>query len=380
MPLSLYKLNLSQFRGYEAARLEVGGAQMVVLTGDNGAGKTNILEAVSLLVAGKGLRNADLIDMKNRTAGAEDVWAIAAEVETATGISVRIGTGLDRSKDSLKHRRIIRINGKDVKTQGELSGFISAVWLTPQMDRLFLEGSAARRKFFDRLVFSFAPDHITRLNRYEKQIRERMRILQASMPADPLWLAGVENQLAGDAVAIAAQRLHVLEHLGHYGAKLKAEQSLFPVPLLSMEGWVENALLQSPALAVEEALKIRFAQSRGLDKETGRSHEGIHRSDLKVIYADKNMPAAQCSTGEQKGLLVAIVLAHALMMQAEKGFVPLILLDEVAAHLDAARRQQLFGYLASFHSQVWLTGTDAATFAPLSSCARFFNIHHGKIT
>lgn len=380
MPLSLRKLNLSQFRGYEAARLEIGAAQMVVLTGDNGAGKTNILEAVSLLVAGKGLRNADLIDMKNRHAGAEDVWAIAAEVETATGISVRIGTGLERSKDTLKHRRIIRINGKDVKTQSELSGFISAVWLTPQMDRLFLEGSAARRKFFDRLVFSFAPDHITRLNRYEKQLRERMRILHAAMPVDPLWLSGVESQLAGDAVAIAASRLHVLEHLGHYGAKLKAEQSLFPVPLLAMEGWVENALLQSPALAVEEALKLRFAQSRGLDTETGRSHEGIHRSDLKVIYADKNMPAAQCSTGEQKGLLVAIVLAHALMMQAEKGFVPLILLDEVAAHLDAARRQQLFGYLASFHSQVWLTGTDAATFAPLSSCTRFFNIHHGKIT
>ena len=173
MPLLLQKLNLTHFRGYETLRLDLAGARMAVLTGANGAGKTNILEAVSLLIPGKGLRGADLLEIKNRNAGAEDLWAVSAEVETASGLSVRLGTGLDRNYK----RRVVRIQGKEAKAQNELSSFMSCVWLTPQMDRLFLEGASSRRKFFDRLVYAFEPGHVTRLNHYDTNLRERLKLL-----------------------------------------------------------------------------------------------------------------------------------------------------------------------------------------------------------
>ncbi|MCK5555684.1 MAG: AAA family ATPase, partial [Alphaproteobacteria bacterium] len=208
MSLSLHKINISQFRNYEAARLDLTetgqkASGIVVLTGSNGAGKTNILEAVSLLVPGKGLRRAEIKNMKNRAAGAEDLWAVSAEVETAKGLTVRIGTGLDRKTK----RRIVRIDGKNTKRQSDLSSFVSAVWLTPQMDRLFLEGSTARRRFLDRLVFAYEPDHVTRINRYNKIMRERMKLLQLDKPADPRWLSGLETQMSAAAVSAAASRI-----------------------------------------------------------------------------------------------------------------------------------------------------------------------------
>ena len=377
MPLSLHKINISQFRCYEAVRLDLtgGAAGIVVLTGPNGAGKTNILEAISLLVPGKGLRGADILDMKNRCAGAEDVWAVSAEVETSMGLTVRIGTGLDRDAK----RRLVRINGKDAKSQNELSGFISAVWLTPQMDRLFLEGASARRKFLDRLVFAYEPDHVTRLNRYDKTMRERMKLLQGERAADPAWLQSLEAQMSADAVSIAASRLNLIRHLQQQVAGLGVTSPLFPQPQLAMTGWVEQEVEAHPAVDVEDALKHKLAAARPLDRAAGRTHEGIHRSDLQVTYAGKDMPAAQCSTGEQKALLVSVILAHALMMKAEKGFVPIILLDEVAAHLDAARRQQLFDQLQALGGQIWLTGTDETIFSSLRDSAKFFRIDHGHI-
>ena len=377
MSLSLHKINISQFRCYEAARLDLTAAMgnLVVLTGPNGAGKTNILEAVSLLVPGKGLRGADILDMKNRSAGPEDLWAISAEVETARGLMVRIGTGLDREVK----RRLVRINGKDAKSQNELTGFISAVWLTPQMDRLFLEGASSRRKFLDRLVFAYEPDHVTRLNRYDKAMRERMKLLQGERPADSSWLQSLELQMSADAVSIAASRLTLLERLQQHVARLGLSAPLFPQPLLKMEGWVEEAIAARPAVDVEDELRQKFSAGRSADRAAGRTHDGIHRSDLQVFYGGKDMPAAQCSTGEQKALLVSIILAHALMMQAEKGFVPVILLDEVAAHLDSARREQLFALLATLNGQVWLTGTDENIFAGLRGAAQFFRVDHGHV-
>ena len=388
--LSLRKINISQFRCYEAVRLDLTEASsgIVVLTGPNGAGKTNILEAVSLLVPGKGLRNADILEMKNRAAGPEDLWTISAEVETPMGLTVRIGTGLDRD---IK-RRLIRINGKNAKSQNELSGFISAVWLTPQMDRLFLEGAAARRKFLDRLVYAYEPDHVTRLNRYDKTLRERMKLLQLDKFSDPAWLSSLEAQMSADAVSIAASRLALIQHLQQQVAGLALAAPLFPQPHLAMSGWTENAITTHPAVDVEDELKSRLAASRAPDRAAGRTHEGIHRSDLVVSYAGKNMPAAQSSTGEQKALLVSIILAHALMMQAEKGFVPVILLDEVAAHLDAARRQQLFDHLQALQGQIWLTGTDESVFASLHGAkapdislvreahnTKFFRVDNGHV-
>lgn len=375
MPLRLHKLNLTQFRSYEALRLDTGGAPAVVLTGPNGAGKTNILEAISLLIPGRGLRGADLLEMKNRRAGPDEPWAVAAEVETATGMMVRLGTGLDRDAK----RRVVRIEGRDSKGHNALSEYVACLWLTPQMDRLFIEGASMRRKFFDRLVFAYAPAHVTELNTYDKNLRERMKLLQDIRP-DPRWLDTLETQLAAGAVSIGAARLHLLERLAQYAAQLKSRQSLFPAPETVMEGWTEQALLNRPAVDVEEELKARFRASRMADAAAGKSLEGIHRSDFAVRYAAKDMPAAQCSTGEQKGLLVALVLAHALMMRGEKGFVPLLLLDEVAAHLDDARREELLSTLEALDGQLFLTGTDAAMFGRLQRTAAFFTVDHAQVT
>lgn len=375
MPLTIHKLNLTLFRSYDALRLDCSAARIVVLTGPNGAGKTNILEAVSLLTPGKGLRRADLLEMKSRSAGPEEGWAIAAEIETAQGMTARLGTGL--APDS--KRRVVRINGKDAKNQDELSALISAVWLTPQMDRLFLEGSSSRRKFLDRLVFAFDTAHAGRLNRYDRNLRERMALLQGEAKADPRWLDQLEESLAMDAVAIAAARQAMIERLMQQVDVLQAQQSLFPSPQISVAGWTEEQVIHRPALGVEDELKIRFKNARSADQAAGKSHEGIHRSDFHVLDRAKNMPADQCSTGEQKGLLISIVLAHALMMKAEKGFTPLLLLDEVAAHLDDDRRAQLFGHLLSFEGQVWLTGTEASVFRDLEGRARFFSVHDSRI-
>lgn len=376
MPLRLQKLNLTHFRGYDALRLDLAGdSGLVVLTGSNGAGKTNILEAVSLLVPGKGLRGADLLEMKDREAAPADCWAVAAEVETSTGIITRLGTGLDRNSK----RRTVRIDGKESRTQNELAKHMACVWLTPQMDRLFLEGPSTRRKFFDRLVFSFDPEHASRLNRYDKTLRERMKILQLERGADPRWLDALETQLAGEAVSIAAARLTLLSRLAHYVGRLGETQTGFPSPYIAISGWVEDAVQQRPALDVEEELRGKFKSSRAPDAQAGRSHHGIHRSDFLVRYAARDMPAAQCSTGEQKGLLVSIVLSHALMMQGEKGFAPVLLLDEVAAHLDDARREDLFNTLVALEGQVFLTGTDAAIFASLKGRARFFVVEDARV-
>lgn len=376
VPLLLHKLNLTHFRSYDALRLDLGDARIVVLTGSNGAGKTNILEAVSLLVPGKGLRAADLLEMKSRTAEAQDLWAVAAELETPKEPSVRIGTGLDRDFK----RRLIRINGRDAKSQNELAGLISAVWLTPQMDRLFQEGASGRRKFFDRLAYAFDPEHATRLNRYDKHLRDRLKVLQGETGADPLWLTNIESQLAADAVSVAATRKNLLDQLARYTAKLYAGKTLFPIPDISISGWTENETGKRPALEIEDELKIRFKDSRRDDMMAGKSREGIHRSDFVVAHAGRNMPAAQCSTGEQKGLLVSIILAHALMMQGEQGFVPILLLDEVAAHLDDARRDELFRYLASLDGQVFLTGTDPGIFDALRPRALFCSVDRGHVT
>ncbi|HEX2753062.1 MAG TPA: DNA replication/repair protein RecF [Alphaproteobacteria bacterium] len=380
MALRLKKISLTNFRNYAALRLEIKDARIVVLAGENGAGKTNILEAVSLLAPGKGLRSADLGDMTTRypETPAQSTWAVAAELQNAAGDAVRIGTGLDRRSDG-RQRRVVRIDGKDAGGQGALSAHVAAVWLTPQMDRLFLEGTAARRRFLDRLVFAHSPDHVTHLNRYEKNMRSRLKLLTGEEAADPKWLDALEQQMAADAVSVTAARQHLLARLTYHLAELSAVQSLFPSPVMALSGKLDQLLAKSAALQAEEKLQDMLRSTRRLDAETGRTTEGAHRSDLIVHYADKNMPADQCSTGEQKGLLVSIILAHALMMQAEKGFVPLLLLDEVAAHLDDARRAQLFAHLRALDGQVWLTGTDAAIFRDLDADAAVFRLAAGDV-
>lgn len=375
MACCLHKLNLTNFRNYTALRMDVQGAPFVVLTGENGAGKTNILEAVSLLTPGRGLRGADLLEIKNRKAGVEDMWAVAADVETASGIHCRIGTGLARDDK----RRTVRIDGQEAATQSDLSNFVSAVWLTPQMDRLFLDGSSARRKFFDRLVYALDPAHGMRLNRHDKNVRERMALLQSGHRKDPRWLSQLETAIVEDAVAIASARQQLIDRLQSHVEGMKQEQTLFPAPVFVLEGAVEKALLEEPALAVEDRFKNLFEENRNIDAAAGRTHVGAHRSNVAVFYGAKDMPAAYCSTGEQKALLTAIILAYARMIRAEKGHMPILLLDEVAAHLDEARRQQLFSFLQTTNGQVWMTGTDTHVFRDMPN-ARYYTVTQGHAT
>jgi len=346
---------------------------MAVFYGANGAGKTNILEAISLLTPGKGMRAADLVEIRNRAAPFGELWAVSAEVETITGEVARIGTGL--SADA--NRRVVRIDGKDHRGASALSQLVSAIWLTPQMDRLFIEGPAMRRKFFDRLVYAYDPDHAGRLNRYDKNLRERMKLLQGDARPDPLWLTEIEKQLAADAVSVAAARRNLLDRMMPH-LSLPAAQGLhFPVPQIEIEGWVEKMTSARPSLDIEEELQKMLAASRGQDAAAGRTHHGVHRSDFVVHHQGKSMPAAESSTGEQKSLLIAITLAHACLMRAEKGYVPLLLLDEVAAHLDMPRRRGLFDFLTSLPGQVFLTGTERDVFGGLENKAAFFHVEDG---
>ncbi len=373
--LALHHLTLSLFRSHAAARLDLTrnrqAAQMVVLTGPNGAGKTNVLEAISLLTPGRGLRHAEGSEITTRATHGLEGWAVAALCERPDGQQVRLGTGLDVKSG----RRRTRIDGADAKGSNALAEVLSAVWLTPQMDRLFAEGISARRRFFDRLVFAYAPDHAPRLNRFEKLQRERLAVLTGEMRApDEGWLRALESQIAGEAVAIAAARLTVAERLREHTEILQQRQGLFPVPDIAVRGAAEDMLMTMPAVDAEEKYALSLAQSRGEDRASGRTLYGVHRSDLVVRYAAKDIAADQASTGEQKALLLSLIIAHADMMRAEKGFVPLLLLDEVAAHLDDVRREQLFDILLGLGAQVFLTGTENAIFNSLEGTALFFDV------
>ena len=370
----LHKLNLSLFRSYEALRLDFGTARYVVLTGANGAGKTNILEAISLLAPGKGLRGADLVTLKNQKAADRDIWAVAAEGTGADGMALKIATALDHRQK----KRVVRINGKDASAQTALAAHFSAVWLTPQMDRIFQEGLSARRRFLDRLVYARDMAHAGRLSRFEKNARARLKILQGFAPFDERWLGVLEAALAADSVAIAAARLDLVDRLRSFAVAFGKQQNLFPVPRLDLSGATEKALRDKPALGVEEELQARFSQDRLADRDSGRTQSGALRCDFMVEYAAKNMPAALCSTGEQKGLLLALTLAHAQLIQSEQGRMPVLLFDEVAAHLDAARRDQLFDLLGGLQGQVFFTGTDADIFKTLLPQARFFDVRPGQ--
>jgi DNA replication and repair protein RecF len=388
-PVGVTRLALTDFRNYRTARLDLA-AGPVVLTGPNGAGKTNLLEAVSVLSPGRGLRNARLADLDRRPAdgGAESCcWAVAATVETRHG-AVRIGTGRDPAGASLQpagatrgERRVVRIDGETARGQAALGEIVGVTWLTPQMDRLFLEGPSARRRFLDRLVLGLDPAHAARVSSYEHAMRERARLLRdgqaSNQPGDPHWLDAIEETMAAQGVAVAAARLDAVERLDEACA---AAHGPFPRARLSLAGTVEAWLDEWPALAAEDRFRAALKAGRGGDAIVGGATVGPHRADLAVTHADRGIPADSLSTGEQKALLISIVLAHARLQRQTRGEPPLLLLDEVAAHLDAVRRDALFATLLALESQVWLTGTDAALFAPLRAAARFLSVSDGALS
>lgn len=363
------RLVLTDFRCYAGARL-LADERPAVLTGPNGAGKTNLLEALSFLAPGRGMRRAKLAEIDRRGAGA---WTIAATLATAKGV-VQIGTGRDASSES-GERRLLRVDGAAAKSQAALAEHLSLVWLTPQMDRLFQEGSAPRRRFLDRLVFGFDPAHAARVGAYEQAMRERSRLLRDG-PADPSWLAALEQRMAEHGVAVAAARREVTARLD---AACRAAQGPFPAARLRLTGEVEQWLETMPALAAEEELRGRLAASRRLDAESGVTTAGPHRGDLAVQHAGTGMEAAQCSTGEQKALLIAVLLAEARLLREIRGSAPLMLLDEVTAHLDGKRRAALFEEIAALGVQAWLTGTEPGLFAELEGIAQFFGVADGMI-
>ncbi|HET8728288.1 MAG TPA: DNA replication/repair protein RecF [Alphaproteobacteria bacterium] len=380
--MAVTRLTVSEFRSYAEARLETD-ARPVVLTGPNGAGKTNLLEAVSFLAPGRGLRRATLAEIRRRAAPPDAAWAVAARLETPQG-EVAIGTGTDGQVGDGGARRLIRIDGHPAPSQATLGEYVALVWLTPQMDRLFIEGAGNRRRFLDRLVFGFHPEHAAALTAYDQAMRDRSRLLRderdSGRRADPAWLSALEETMAGNAVAIAAARVEVVGRLGAAGASGTLADGPFPQAVLDIEGTVEGWLREGPALAAEEALKARLIATRRLDGAIGGASEGPHRSDLLVRHRAKDMPAALCSTGEQKALLIGIVLANARLLAAERGAAPLLLLDEVAAHLDQRRRAALYEEILALKAQAWLTGTDRVLFAELGDRAHFVGIEDARIT
>jgi DNA replication and repair protein RecF len=362
-------LKLHNFRCYKQITLSDLSPGMVVLHGPNGAGKTNILEALSILSPGRGLRAAHVMEMQCRDAGT--AWAVSAGVTNPSSTS-QIGTGLDASSN----KRTIRINGETVKAQSALADYVSCVWLTPQMDRLFLDSSRERRRFFDRLVFAFDPGHAGRITRYDNAMGQRSRLLKEGGASS--WIEGLEAQMAETGTAIAAARLDFTQRL--QAACEKAQSKFFPLARLEAAGTLEELLQTVPALEVENMFRYQLQESRGCDAETGGAASGPHKSDLLVRYAAKDMAADQCSTGEQKALLIGIILAHARMIAAERGAPPILLLDEIAAHLDEGRRAALYDLLEGLGAQVWLTGTDESLFTAIEGRAQFFHVENAKIT
>jgi DNA replication and repair protein RecF len=378
---SVTRLALTDFRGYAAARLALE-PRPVVLTGPNGAGKTNLLEAVSFLAPGRGLRRARLREIDRRvpparaTALPPGAWAVAATVAGPRG-ATEIGTGRDAQSET-GERRLVRIDGDFSRTQATLSEQLCVIWLTPQMDRLFTEAASARRRFLDRLVYGFDPGHAHRVGAYEQAMRERARLLTEDRQADPSWLSALEARMAEHGIAVAAARRETVARLDEEAASLP--RGTFPAARLALEGEIEAWLDTVPALAAEEEFGRRLAAARRADAAAGTTTIGPHRADLAVRHGATHMQASQCSTGEQKALLIGIVLAFAQLMARRRGEVPILLLDEVAAHLDIARRESLFAEIAAARGQAWLTGTDKGLFDGMAGVAQFLTVADAVIS
>jgi DNA replication and repair protein RecF len=371
--LFLSRLRLSDFRSWQVLDASFD-ASLICIAGENGAGKTNLLEAISLLAPGRGLRGARMAEFGRQQAGTGLPWAVAGRFETRLG-AMDIGTGTD--PESHSERRVYRLDGQAVRSQAMLAERVAAVWITPQMDRLFQEGASGRRRFLDRLVWALEPGHAREVAAHDSAMAERNRLLGEGR-ADPSWLAGLEDAMARHAVAVAAARRALMLRLN---AELVAGRATgaFPAARLEIACPILGALAETPAVAVEDALRQGLAADRRRDAAAGGAARGAHKADLSLIHMPKSISAEFCSTGEQKALLVSVVLAHATLIAEARGFAPLLLLDEVAAHLDPVRREALFAALAGLPAQVFMTGTDLEVFAPLAGLGRLFSAGDGKL-
>jgi len=373
------RLLLTSFRNYAQLSLQAG-PEPQVLIGANGAGKTNLLEAVSLLAPGRGLRRAAYPDLA-RGSG-DGSWAVSAHAHTHLG-PVDIGTGLTAAEGAAERQsRLVRINGAAAGGSGALGEYIELVWLTPAMDSLFAGPASERRRFLDRLIVCFDAGYRTRVGRFERAMQQRNRLL-ADGVRDSARFAGLEQVMAETGIAIAAARAEAVAGLAAIMAERQVRDvdSPFPCAGLAIEGALEADLERMPAVDVEESYAEILCAHRERDRVAGRALDGPHRSDLLVAHAPKAMPARLCSTGEQKALLLGLVLAHAeLVAKRRDGVAPILLLDEITAHLDEVRRAALFAEIVRLGAQAWMSGTEANAFSALDGKARFWRVADAGLT
>jgi DNA replication and repair protein RecF len=363
----LSRLRLSQFRNYASAALDLDGRHLV-LVGPNGAGKTNLLEAISLLSPGRGLRGASFDDVAAQ--GSDGNWAVAVTVETPAG-PVDIGTGANAGEGG----RRVRINGANARTIEEMSAYLRVLWLTPAMDGLFTGPASDRRRFLDRLVTTLIPGHSATVSDYEKAMRQRNRLLEED--ADPRWLDALEAQLAGFAAAVHFARADAIHDLEALAAADPGTD--FPSARLGLSPLFADRHVAGSSAELEAELRELWATTRHQDRAAGRTLVGPHRADLEIVHLQKQMPAALGSTGEQKALLIGLILAHARLVKRTTGIAPFLLLDEIAAHLDPGRRAALFAELDSLGTQCFMTGTDPMLFEALNDDAQRVTVRDGRV-
>ena len=373
----LSQITLNNFRNYSHAKLSLD-QRPVVITGYNGAGKTNLMEAVSLLVPGTGLRKAAYADIGKMSSS--DSWVVSVKIHTSHG-DYTLGTGLNPSSiQNERASRLVRVDGETISLN-DLQEYVYVSWLTPAMDGLFTGSSSDRRRFFDRLITCFDAGYQKRLNMFERAMRQRNKLFETESCSSVLF-DGLELQMAEIGVSIAATRFEVLNRLsGAIMQRKDSQTSSFPWANIALEGKLEDWLSNYAAIEVEDMYSKTLRESRNNDRAAKRTLIGPHRTDFLVEHGPKSMPARYCSTGEQKALLVGIILAHIdLVKQLNDGFSPIVLLDEIAAHFDETKRAELFEEILQLGVQAWMTGTDRSMFSSFGDNAQYFTIENGNIS
>jgi DNA replication and repair protein RecF len=371
--MTVLRLTLNNYRNYHAASLETG-AKTIVLVGPNGAGKTNLIEAISFFAPGRGLRRANLDEVA--FSEGDGSWAVSAEIEGALGLAT-LGTGIERPlEDGATVLRKCRIDREPVGSAAAFADHLRVVWLVPAMDTLFVGAPSERRRFLDRLALAVDAEHGSRVNALERSLRSRNRLLEEARP-DAHWLDAVEHETAELAVAVAGQRVETVRRLDAVLASRKG--SAFPPAEIALDGWMEKLIPEHPAIEIEARYRAVLRDNRARDAAAGRTSDGPHLTDLKVAYAHKGIAAADASTGEQKALLIGLVLAHGRLIAEMTGLAPILLLDEIVAHLDPARRAALHVELAQLGGQVWMTGADPALFAEVDKDATIVEVASGRL-